>query len=57
MINFKIKTNWKDLDINGAIQKSLQQSVLLVQGKAVKNAPYQTGNLRRSITTEVKPDK
>jgi len=57
MINFTIKTKWKDIDLSWAINKSLQQAVLLVQWKAVKNAPYQTWNLRRSITTDIKWDK
>jgi len=56
MISFTIKGTLPKMDLQGAIQKSLQQSVLLVQWKWVKNAPYLTWNLRRSITTEVKKD-
>lgn len=38
-----------------AAQLSLQQSALEVQNKAKRLAPFLTGNLRRSITHEVKP--
>jgi hypothetical protein len=57
MTNFIVK--WGNLpdNLQSAIQKSLQQSVLLVQWKAITNAPYLTGNLRRSITTEVRQDE
>jgi len=57
MIKFTLKSNLKNYDIKWAINKSLIQSTLLIQWKAVKNAPYQSWNLRRSITTEVKNDK
>ena len=36
-----------------AIENSLRQSALLVQNRAKINAPYKTGNLRRSITHEL----
>lgn len=35
------------------IDKSLKQSALVVQNRAKINAPYLTGNLRRSITHDV----
>jgi len=38
-----------------AAQVSLQQSALEVQNRAKRLAPFLTGNLRRSITHEVKP--
>jgi len=37
-----------------AIAISLKQSALIVQNAAKINSPYLTGNLRRSITNEVK---
>ena len=37
-----------------AIDKSLHQSALLVQGSAKQRSPYLTGNLRRSITHVIK---
>jgi phage gpG-like protein len=40
-----------------AIQISLQQSALIVQNAAKVNSPYLTGNLRRSITNEVKENQ
>ena len=40
--------------VNTAIQLSLQQSALVIQNKAKMEAPYLTGNLRRSITHIVK---
>jgi len=55
MLDFKVKTNFGNINIDKAITKSLNQSVLLVQWKAVTNAPYITWNLRRSINTKVEP--
>lgn len=57
MLSYTIKQNIPDYDLWGAIQKAIQQSVLIVQWKAVRNAPYQTWTLRRSITQEVQPDR
>jgi len=56
MIKFTVTSKIQNYDLQGSIKKSLIQSTLLVQWKAVRNAPYQTWNLRRSITTEVKKD-
>lgn len=56
MINFTVKTKLPKMDLNTAIKKSLWQSVVLVQWKAVNNAPYLTWNLKRSIWVEVKQD-
>lgn len=56
MINYTITSNLKTYDLQWAINKSLIQSTLEVQWKAVRFAPYETWNLRRSITTEVKKD-
>ena len=39
-----------------AVKKSLLESAIEVQNKAKKNAPYKSGNLRRSITHEAKAD-
>lgn len=36
-----------------AIDNSLRQSALIVQNRAKINAPYATGNLRRSITHKI----
>lgn len=36
---------------------SLQKAALLVQNKGKKNSPYLTGNLRRSITHQLAPNK
>lgn len=57
MINYSITADIKQYDLWEAIEKSLIQSTLEVQGKAVRFAPYETWNLRRSIATEVKKDK
>jgi len=57
MINIKLNSSWKDYDLSWSIKKSLIQSTLIVQWRAVKNAPYVTWNLRRSITTKVKKDE
>jgi len=57
MLKFTLTSDLKTYDIKWAINKALIQSTLVVQWKAVRNAPYQTWNLRRSITTEVKRDK
>jgi len=57
MLKFTLTSNLKTYDLKWAIEKSLIQSTEVVRWKAVKNAPYQTWNLRRSITTEVKRDK
>lgn len=56
MLKFIVKSHIKDYNIWWAIKKSLTQSALLVQWKAVKNAPYETWTLRRSITNEIKKD-
>ena len=57
MLKITIKQKGINIDLSKAIKKSLNQSVELVRWKAVKNAPYQTWNLRRSLTTEVKKDE
>ena len=64
-----IKTNFKNIDFTKAIKKAIAKSTLLVQGKAIKNAPVwdyrainrrdggarQWWTLRRSITTKMTP--
>jgi len=42
------------LKSTAVLNKLLRKSVLLVQNEAKKNAPFETGSLRRSITHEVK---
>lgn len=55
MINIKINSNFSLQTLKPAIQKSIKQSVLLVDEKAWNNAPYFKWNLRRGIWYEVKP--
>ena len=55
MIKLDIKGDLDKLGIDKGIQKSLVQSTQLVRGSAIENAPFQTGNLRRSITTKIEP--
>jgi len=55
-MDFVVTTNMKKYDLDWAIKKSLTQSSLVVHWKAVKNAPYQTWNLRRSLNWKIKED-
>jgi len=57
MLKFIVKKQWIKTDISKPIKKSLSQSVELVRWKAVQNSPYQTWNLRRSITTALALNK
>lgn len=41
--------------VKSLIKDGMEQSALLVQNQAKINAPFITGNLRRSITSEIKP--
>ena len=49
----KIKTNFSIEDIKPAIEKSLNQSVILVEWKAKMNAPVLSWDLKGSINWEV----
>ena len=55
-INLTVTGGDINIDISGAIQKSLQQSTQLVRWKAIQNAPILSWTLRRSITTKIKKD-
>lgn len=46
-----LKTGGFEVNIKNAIEKALAQTALLVQNKAKELAPYDTGKLRQSITT------
>jgi len=53
MFSINIKTNFGDINLENPINKSLIQATQLVQGKAKVNAPFMTGQLRQSITSEI----
>ena len=57
MLKFTVTSTIPEYNLKDSIDKSLIQSSLLVQWKAVKNAPYQSWNLRRSINYEIKKDE
>ncbi|MFK8055483.1 MAG: HK97 gp10 family phage protein [Saprospiraceae bacterium] len=54
-ISLKLSKNmqkFQRLNIQDVIGKALTQSALMVQNKAKQLAPFDTGSLRRSITTD-----
>lgn len=53
-MTISIRENITWLDLQDPIQKSLVQSTQIVRSDAIRNAPYQTGTLRRSITVDNK---
>lgn len=53
MISLSIVTKGKFPVIRSAITRALPVAAQLVRGKAIGNAPYKTGTLRRSIITDV----
>lgn len=56
MFTFTVNEFIKAYSLLWAIEKSLVQSTELIRWKAVRNAPYLTWTLRRSITTKVTMD-
>lgn len=52
-IKIKVPKGLSNLSFSFWINKALIKSVNIVRNSAVKNAPYKTWTLRRSITTKV----
>lgn len=57
MISLSIETKGKFPVIRQAIARALPVAAQIVRGKAIGNAPYKTGTLRRSIITDVNPNR
>lgn len=55
-VTFKDFTPELEKKISGAVKKSLHTAALIVEADAVYDCPYITGNLKNSITHEVKDD-
>lgn len=57
MISLSVVTKGKFPDVRAAVSRALPVAAQLVRGKAIENAPYKTGTLRRSIITDVDSDR
>ena len=49
-----VSLNFKDLDVENAVQRELKDTASEIEKQAKANAPVLTGNLRNSITSDVK---
>lgn len=45
--------NLEDADVNEAIQREIESTAYKIERQAKINAPIDTGNLRRTITTDI----
>lgn len=58
-MSFELTTNLKIPEVKAATEKAarlaLRDTVVAIDGEAVQNSPYLTGNNRRSIASEVGP--
>jgi len=57
-MNVKLSRNLQkaiknQFNIQNGIDKAILKSALLIQNSAKTNAPYKSGNLRRSISTDM----